>query len=191
MNPYRERIWAQLSSLLKSVELRGRVLDFGCGDGWFASQVRTANLAGVLVPVDVKRRDNVLVEPTIYAPGEPLPFQDREFDLTYAIDVLHHCDDPFAQLDDLDRVTSRHLIIKDHTYRTAAGRWTLAILDELGNRRFGIPSPYHYQFGWTWSNHLREKGWALRGMIHPMGCHVGVMGKLTNPLQYLAHYERV
>ena len=191
MNKYRRKVWALLDPLFRATGAPGRVLDFGCGDGWFASQVLAHKLAADLVPIDVKRRDNVLVEPMIYRPGQPLPFETESFDTAYSIDVLHHCDDPFAQLDELDRVTKRHLVIKDHTYRTNTGRWALAVLDELGNRKFGIPSPYHYQRDWTWTEHLQKRGWALREIVHPAECHEGALGWLTNRLQYVARYERV
>ncbi len=82
-------------------------------------------------------------------------------------------------------------MIKDHTFRSATGRWTLAVLDELGNRKFGIPSPYHYQHGWAWTEHLEKRGWTLQTLLHPASCHTGLLGILTNPLQYVARYERL
>lgn len=50
------------------------------------------------------------------------------------------------------------VLIKDHTYSSAAGRFTLSVLDELGNRRFGIPSPRNYQKRWSWFPCLEENG---------------------------------
>ncbi len=132
-----------LDPILEAHGPLGRVLDFGCGDGWFASQVLAKQRARELVPLDVKRREHVFVEPLVCAPDTPLPFPDAAFDLAYSVDVLHHCSDPFMQLDELTRVSRRYLLIKDHNYSSAAGRLALAVLDELGNRKFGIPSPYN------------------------------------------------
>lgn len=190
MNPYRKRVWAECLPLLQGLEGVREILDFGCGDGWFATQVGALFPAGRLTPLDVKRRDAVLVEPMIYEPGAALPFADASMDLVYAVDVLHHCHAPEFYLDELGRVSRKYLLIKDHSYRSPLGYAALAILDELGNRRFGIPSPQHYQRGRAWTDHLARRGWSLRKMIDPCHCHVGLLGALTNGLQYMALYQR-
>jgi hypothetical protein len=64
-------------------------------------------------------------------------------------------------------------------------------LDELGNRRFGIPSPYQYQRNWEWHTHLLANGWRALSFIHPAICHTGILGAMTNGLQYVALYERI
>lgn len=189
MNAYRQRIWQMIEPMIAGLGAT-RVLDFGSGDGWFANQVAQSGYCEDVQPIDVKRRDHVIREPVIYPQGAPLPFDSGYFDLAYAIDVLHHCDDPFAQLDELARVSNRYILIKDHRYVTVFGKWSLAVLDELGNRRFGIPSPHHYQRAWAWEGHLCQRGWTMRDMIYPAPCHGGLLGALTNRLQYVALYER-
>ncbi len=190
MNPYRERVWSLLHDLVATRGPYLNVLDFGSGDGWFASKFKASGLVEKLVPLDVKRRESVFVEPQLYG-GDVLPFEDKAFDLVYAVDVLHHCPDPMKQLADLARCSSRFLMLKDHNYQTQVGRYTLAVLDEIGNRRFGIPSPYRYQRNWAWHLHLLSSGWSAVAYIHPAICHTGILGELTNGLQYVALYERV
>lgn len=190
MNPYRLRIADYLLPVVSRLGELNKVLDFGSGDGWFASRFNALDSVKNLTALDVKRRPNVHFEPQIYTPGEAIPFPDCSFDLVYSIDVLHHCEDPFYQLDELSRVSARYLLIKDHAYRTSVGRWTLAVLDELGNRRFGIPSLYQYQHGSSWTDHLSRRGWTLKAKVMPMKCHSGILGLATNGLQYYALYER-
>lgn len=190
MNSYRKRILSHISPLLGNLAVPANILDFGCGDGWFTFQVGKLLPNAKLTAIDVKHRDGVMVEPMIYSPGEPLPFADASFDLVYAIDVLHHCDSPARYLDELVRVARRFILIKDHTYNGALGYLTLSILDELGNRRFGIPSPQHYQRDWEWTEHLASRNWKQRTLIHPCQCHSGLLGALSNQLQYVALYER-
>lgn len=190
MNPYRERVWSLLAPEIAAAGPVRRALDFGSGDGWFARQVMDAGLVSELVPIDVKRRDQVFVEPQICPPDGPLPFADGEFDLVYSVDVLHHCSDPGERLREISRVCGGTLVLKDHTFHTEVGRWTLAVLDELGNRRFGIPSPYHYQRGEAWSQLLAELGWERERYIHPATSHTGLLGALTNSLQFVARYRR-
>ncbi len=189
MNPYRQRILPILQQLLAERSPIGTTLDFGSGDGWFASHLLQKKCIGPLTAIDVKRRDHVFLEPQLYD-GSRLPFTDRAFDLCYSVDVLHHCPDPAASLRDLARCTNRLFVLKDHTWRTRAGRYGLAILDELGNRKFGIPCLYEYQYKWDWFPVMEDAGFRLVKLIHPAVCHTGLMGKLTNALQFAALWER-
>lgn len=169
MNLYRQNLLRLLQPLFAAPSPARRALDFGCGDGWFTVQFRKAGWAEQVVPVDVQRRQRSLVEPQVYD-GARLPFPDRSFDLAWAIDVLHHCPDPQASLRDLLRCTGDRFLLKDHNFHGPFGRLTLALLDEIGNRRFGVPSLYHYQKDWQWLRWIEEEGFALEALIHPAVC---------------------
>jgi|HubBroStandDraft_3_1064219.scaffolds.fasta_scaffold29335_1 SAM-dependent methyltransferase len=186
---YRGNIVALLDRLLAPLAPVERALDFGSGDGWFARELQRRGLAREVVAVDVQRRADAHVEPHLYD-GRRLPFEDRAFPLTYALDVLHHCPDPRASLRDLLRCTGRYFALKDHTYRTPLGRLTLCLFDELGNRRFGVPSLYHYQRSWTWSPWIAAEGFEPLATLHPAPCHDGLLGQATNHLQFLALWRR-
>jgi SAM-dependent methyltransferase len=188
-NPYRLRIWEILRQMLLPLGPQARVLDFGCGDAWFAARMLEERHALELVPLDVKRRQHVCLEPRLYD-GARLPFDAGSFDLSYTVDVIHHCAEPFAALDELLRVSRRYLLLKDHIADGPLDLATLAVLDEIGNRRFGIPSPHHYQVGRSWDDHLEARGWLLRRYVHPARVHSGLLGALTNRLQFVALYER-
>lgn len=190
MNAYRQEILGLIEPLLRSTGPSARALDFGSGDGWFASRIAAAGLVGEVVCVDVQQREHVLVQPRLVRSGDALPYAAGAFDLAYAIDVLHHCADPLAALDEMARVARRFLLIKDHTYRTPGGRAALAVMDELGNRRFGIPSTWRYQRGWAWAEHLSARGWTERTRVHPAPCHKRLLGAMTNGLQYVSLFER-
>jgi SAM-dependent methyltransferase len=189
MNPYRQRIWPILRDLLAPLAPFPRALDFGSGDGWILQQVRASGLAGEVVGVDVQARDNVFAPAQLYD-GKRLPFPDRSFDLAYAVDVLHHCPDPVEALRDVQRCTGRCLLLKDHTYRTPAGKLALAVMDELGNRRFGVPSVYRYQRRWDWLAVIEGEGFRRVRLVHPAPVHVGLTGRLTNGLQFIGLWER-
>jgi SAM-dependent methyltransferase len=166
-----------------------RALDFGSGDGWFANEFGCGGLARDVVAVDVMPRELSYVQPLVYD-GKHLPFADRTFDLVSSIDVLHHCPDPRASLREALRCTGRFFLLKDHTYRGLAGKLALCVLDEVGNRRFGVSSPYHYQRAREWFPWIAEAGFALRRLIHPAPCHRGVLGWATNRLQFIGLWER-
>jgi SAM-dependent methyltransferase len=186
---YRERIWEKIRELVEPLRPLQNVLDFGSGDGFFASRWKNA-LAATVTAVDVVERKTSLVAPTLYD-GERLPFADGSFDLTYAVDVLHHCRCPLSAISDMSRCSRRFLLVKDHTYQGTAGKLTLAVLDEIGNRRFGIPSLYLYQRNWAWVERIESNGWRRLALLHPLRCHTGILGAITNDMQFLGLWERV
>ncbi len=189
MSRYQERVFSIVRSALSPVAPVKSALDFGCGDGWYTEALQREGLCGEARGVDVKRRERTHVEPLLYD-GVTLPFGDRSFDLVFSADVLHHCPDPRASLREMARCSERYLLLKDHVYGSPLGYGTLAVLDELGNRRFGVPSPYRYQQAWEWDDWLRTEGFLCRTVVHPAPCHVGPLGLLTNGLQFVALWER-
>jgi SAM-dependent methyltransferase len=189
MTDYRVRVLAHIVELLKPLGTLNSALDFGSGDGFFASQWSKNQLIRAVTAVDVVERPASFVVPTLYD-GERLPYNERQFDIAYAIDVLHHCPDPSKALADMLRCANRYVLIKDHTYRTSAGKLALGVLDELGNRRFGIPSPYLYQKEWAWATQIEAAGWRRMELHHPLRCHTGLLGAATNSLQFIGLWAR-
>lgn len=186
---YRERTAALVRAVLQHQGHIPSGVDVGAGDGWFADSMMRSGLVGQCVPVDVVRREMVVLEPVLYD-GERLPFDDHSADLVYALDVVHHAKDPLALLSEMTRVSRRWLLLKDHTYTTVAGSLTLRILDEIGNRRFSIASPGNYQHRFDWFAHLRQRGFSNVTLLHPAPVHGGLLGRLTNRLQFIALFER-
>jgi SAM-dependent methyltransferase len=189
MNPYRRRVLELVRPLLRPHAPLGRALDFGAGDGWFARSFVEEGLVKEVVPVDVQRRARPVAEVVLYD-GARLPFDDRSFDLVCSLDVLHHCPSPRAALRDALRCSDRFFLLKDHNYRGPLGKAALCLLDEIGNRRFGVPSVYHYQRRWEWLPWIGEAGFALRELVHPALCHKGPLGWATNGLQFVGLWER-
>jgi SAM-dependent methyltransferase len=189
MNRYRRRVFDLMRDVIQPYAPVARMLDFGAGDGWFAQAFRENKLAKEVVAVDVQPRKQCFVPTQVYD-GRHLPFDDRAFELVISIDVLHHCPDPRASLREALRCTDRYFLIKDHTHRGLMGKLMLCILDEVGNRRFGVPSLYHYQRGFEWSSCFEEAGFQLQRLIHPAPCHTGILGWSTNSLQMAALWQR-
>ncbi|WP_406696698.1 class I SAM-dependent methyltransferase [Singulisphaera sp. Ch08] len=189
MNPYRSRVFSAIRSILGPHAPSHKALDFGSGDGWFSRKIQEEGLATEVISVDVKQRPHSLVDPLVYD-GVNLPFENGSFDLVYAIDVLHHCPDPRQSLKEMLRCSRGLILLKDHNYCGTAGWLTLALLDELGNRRFGIPSPHRYQRDWEWFPEIEAGGFAVEEIIHPAICHTGLLGWATNGLQFIGLWRR-
>lgn len=188
MSRYRGNVLELMGQVLTGLPRFERALDFGSGDGWFAQHVVERGWVREVVPVDVQRREGAHVEPLLYD-GRTLPFEDRAFPLVYSIDVLHHAPDPESALVEVLRCTGEYLLLKDHTYRSKAGYLTLCALDELGNRRFGIPSRYRYQREWSWLPVMASAGFVLQAFIHPAECERGPL-RIFNRFQFLGLWRR-
>lgn len=189
MGRYRDRVYARCEALLRPYAPWERALDFGSGDGWFAREFLRAGIAREIVPLDVMRRKECFVEPLLYSGGD-LPFAAQEFDLTYAIDVLHHCADPATTLRNLLRCTGRYVLIKDHVCEGPFGRLLLTVLDEAFNRCHGVALPHEYQQGWAWSAVLSEEGFVPERLLHPADCHPPPVSFALNRLQFVALWKR-
>ncbi len=186
---YRERTLRHLQAALQPLGPISTALDFGSGDGFFCHHLGAGGRIGSITAVDVVERRHSFVRPQLYD-GRRLPFADASFDLCYAVDVVHHCPDPLAALAEMTRCSRRWLLLKDHNCQGPLGHLTLAVLDELGNRRFGIPSPGRYQRNWAWAAWLESRGWRRVYWQHPVASHVGLMGRATNGLQFVGLWQR-
>jgi len=186
---YRDRVLLDLIDTIGENNICGKVLDFGCGDGFFCEQLGQQRSLANITPIDVVKRKNSLVEPEIYD-GKTLPYPEKFFDLVYAIDVLHHSPHPIESIREMCRCSCRWIMIKDHVYEASVGKLILHLMDEIGNRRFSIESPGMYQRNWCWDDTLRDSGFTLKTRIHPAKPHVGPLGLLTNRYQYIDLWER-
>jgi SAM-dependent methyltransferase len=188
-NCYKDNVIAELRSVLSELGPLHSAIDVGAGDGYYAARLMEQRLVEKITPVEVQARAHSEIEPVLYD-GTTLPFAERSFELSYAIDVIHHSTNPPRTLQELARVSSRYLLLKDHTYDSPVGYAFLCLLDEIGNRRFGVPSRYRYQRGWEWSPVLERAGFRLQRLIHPARCEEGLLGRLVNPLQFVALWRR-
>lgn len=95
------------------------VLDVGCGEGvlthQWAQQLGERRIVGIDLDDDklkaewaTRQRPNLEYR-TI--PAENLPFDDGEFDLACAIEVLEHVPDPEHTVAEMARVASGHLLV--------------------------------------------------------------------------------
>jgi SAM-dependent methyltransferase len=114
------------------------ILDVGAGDGYLGVFLETNRPKTSVVGVEVEPR--LLSHPrasvALYD-GLSLPFSDRAFDFVLLTNVLHHAQRMVDLFRESCRVGRRAVLIKDHVSRGHFDRWRLALLDILGNRRFG------------------------------------------------------
>jgi len=90
-----------------------RVLDVGCGLGWYGTQLRAAGYdwhGAEMKPADCAAMATAGL-PHSQVDGSGLPFADGAFDAALLIEVLEHIAEPRAFLKEIRRVAPRRLLV--------------------------------------------------------------------------------
>ena len=136
-----------------------RVLDVGCGPGWFPLELADRAPDAVVIGVDLsypmiaeavghaassQEKQRVLFA---QARGETLPFADGAFDLIVSTLALHHWQDPVAVLEELRRVAqpAGRIIVFDTRRDVHPWLWTVlkagqSVSDQIQLCEDGEPS---------------------------------------------------
>jgi len=122
------------------------VLDVGAGNGKLARAIMDRRPDLTFQAIDTKLWPDRVVDVQAFD-GVQIPYPDASFDVCLISDVLHHCEDPVALLQEMKRVTRRHLVIKDHVANSAFDYQLLKWMDWFGNRGHDVPLTYDY---WPW-----------------------------------------
>ncbi|HXS44764.1 MAG TPA: class I SAM-dependent methyltransferase [Solirubrobacteraceae bacterium] len=102
-----ERFGVRLAFLLAHVRTGQRVLDLGCGDGRFATELAAAGaqVVGADVAAEAVRRARARgVEAVVVPEDGALPFAEDAFELVWAGEVLEHVADVVGLLAEVRRV---------------------------------------------------------------------------------------
>jgi len=119
------------------------VLDVGCGDGRLTKAISARRPDLCVSGVDVKVRAEARI-PVVLFDGCRLPFEDRRYDITLLVDVIHHADDPLALMREAVRVASVGVVVKDHICSGLLAEPRLRFMDWVGNAGHGVALPYRY-----------------------------------------------
>ncbi|MBN2483966.1 MAG: class I SAM-dependent methyltransferase [Candidatus Omnitrophica bacterium] len=100
----------------KSCPLYGDILEVGTGKGYFTLALAKEGYRFTSVDISAEEQKFARLNIEYYGLGEKvnfqiadaehLPFQDRQFDIVFCVNMFHHLEDPFPAGDELARVTS-------------------------------------------------------------------------------------
>lgn len=92
--------------------LKGRMLDFGCGNKPYASIIDVSEYIGLDYDTEVSRR-NILKTVDVFYDGKTIPFPDHHFDSVFSSEVLEHVFNPDEILPEIRRVMKpgAHLLL--------------------------------------------------------------------------------
>jgi SAM-dependent methyltransferase len=148
-----------------------QVLDVGTGDGRLAADIAHRRPDLHLQGVEIAPREDCAIAVTRFD-GLRLPFQDEEFDAIMFADVLHHAERPVPLLGEAVRVAGKAIVIKDHLLKGLLAGPTLRLMDQVGNRRFGVPVRADYWTEQRWQDVIRGlrlgvASWNTRLRLYP------------------------
>jgi len=152
----RDRLAAALVAALPDES--SHVLDIGCGSGEIGSDLEDAGHR--VIGVEVLARETCAI-PFARFDGRRLPFPDGAFDDAVIVDVLHHTADPTAVLAEARRVTTGSVVLKDHFAESGRARFTLGVMDWVGNRQFGVGRDGAYLSRAQWDDVFDAAGLAV------------------------------
>jgi ubiquinone/menaquinone biosynthesis C-methylase UbiE len=129
------------------------LVDIGCAEGtipYLMSKKKEISVQGV----DVYFKKNPLI-PSCHYDGLTLPFENKQFTYSMAVDVLHHCEDIKAMLKEMSRVSSS-IIIKDHYYRNGWDRLLLKLFDVGANKPYSVNIEFNFKRWEQWEEIFEE-----------------------------------
>lgn len=182
----RDRLTAALSDQLP---LDVSVLDIGCGNGEVGALLAAEGRS--VRGVETLERDACAIEMSVYD-GDTLPFADDEFDWATIVDVLHHAADPGRLLAEAARVTRSGVVVKDHYAENARQRTTLAVMDWVGNRQYGVGRDGEYLSRAAWSDVFDRVGLRVTAQNEQLDLYPAPVKPLfENGLHFVARLEPV
>lgn len=153
----------EASGLIKDIEPKGkRVLDNGCGTGWFGEmlKMRGADVVGTDISdtlLSVARERMSVAKASSYN----LPFNDNSFDIVLFFMVIHILDDPNKALDEIYRVLKTGGLLFLAFVHPRADLWNLAT-----KKRYIEFSNYSRVEKRNWVFNLTDKNSIIKHYVH-------------------------
>lgn len=106
----RRVVASKLQAIATHIPLHGNILEIGCGNGHFSywlsksANVVASDFSFEMLKINPVRQKTVM-------DGRCLGFHDNSFDIVMSSQLLHHVDDPSCVIDEMKRVSKKHIVI--------------------------------------------------------------------------------
>jgi ubiquinone/menaquinone biosynthesis C-methylase UbiE len=140
---------------LLSFYLDGKILDIGSGNCLIAEKISKTNN---ITCIDVADNNKSKLPLTVYD-GEKIPCEDKLFDTSLLLYVLHHTTNQGELISEAARVTKKRIIVFEDVYTDSFSLFLLKLFD-LGNYLSSkkIPMPLNFRKEKEWTNLLKKYG---------------------------------
>lgn len=129
------------------LEPASRVLDIGGGWGFYAAPLEKRGHD--LTVLDVVK-PGFQRAPVIIYDGGKMPFEDKSFDASILVTMLHHTPDPVSILKEALRVTRKKIIVIEDVYNHSIGKFWTILRDQFYNvEYFGHPCQFKRSCEWV------------------------------------------
>jgi len=145
-----------------------RVLDFGCGNMFTSKEILnlkpTLHITGLDVIKDQNLDEKFFEDKRLaftLLETKALPFPDNHFDISFALAVLHHTEDPEYYLSELKRVTkpTGSIILIEEMYINFLDKIYISSQDWLLNKmKTGVPVPLNFRSHRHYLNEFKKQG---------------------------------
>ncbi len=152
---------------------RGRVLDIGCRSAKLKEVLHQHNKPVEYCGVDLYPPADIIADLEM-----GLPFEEEEFDVVVALDVLEHTDDIYKAFDEICRVTSQFVVITLPNAYELKGRIKFVLGFPLSGK-YGLPidppaDRHRWLFSFTEARKFVKEGALRRGFtVKDEGCLIG------------------
>jgi len=152
-NPvYKKRL---AENIVPLCEAHSNILDVGCGDGSVAKLIMDSNPSLNIAGIEIQSSLPAKIPRKLYN-GKEIPYPDNHFDIVIALDVLHHIDDIPSLLAEMERVSKKYLIIKDHMTYSIFSQWLISFTDYFSNLPYGIRCAFNFPSFERWKSYFDE-----------------------------------
>ncbi|MFH2020331.1 MAG: methyltransferase domain-containing protein [archaeon] len=151
---YKKRLAKIVASMIKD---NSYVLDFGCYDGSTAMLIMKYNPTLKIVGVDIQDNQTAKIQRKIYD-GKKIPYPDNTFDLVMSLDVLHHTTDIPKHLKEMQRVSKKYVLIKDHAVYSFFSDLLIRFSDYSSNLPYDIKCVFNFPSPDKWMRMFKACG---------------------------------
>lgn len=130
-----------------------KILDVGSGGGTVARILKSRNFS--VTTLDIADKSHYNEERPIIYHGEKFPFDDKTFDTSLILSVLHHSADPVSLLKEAKRVSRKRIIIKEDIYRNKIELFLTKVVDSIVNFEF-LNHPHNNLNDFQWKEIFKQ-----------------------------------